>query len=148
VISVRGKCRDTLKADPAFRYVGRCCRGWSRSGYANPFRVGEEYWTKHGELFRCRQPGDAAELFAGCLWDAATGERLRIPGLYEMEFAHISEFVAELKGLTLGCWCTEYATDEPFRPAPCHAVILAELAERDGRMPADVKELMPWLARD
>jgi hypothetical protein len=109
VISVRGKKRSELEADPTFRYVGRSVRytAWDQtSDFANPFsihRYGIEALSRFVRHMHIRMKADP-------------GFRARI--------------IAKLRGKTLGCWCLaeEWNTDMESRPA-CHAVVLACIAE-------------------
>jgi hypothetical protein len=106
VINVRGKKRAELLADPDFLYVGRAVgrAGWKASKWGNPFTVA---------AFGL----DAVSMYEVALTqgeDRAWQDlRLQLP---------------ELKGKTLGCWCCDYdGTGPPERP--CHAVVLARLAD-------------------
>jgi hypothetical protein len=77
--------------------------------WGNPFAVGKPTPTPEGEV----TPADRAEavdLFLA--WVVGDDPRA----------AWIREHVHELKGRTLACWCPQ--------PGPCHAVVLAEMAER------------------
>jgi hypothetical protein len=125
VISVRGKIPAALLADPSFVYVGRQCAGWTRSIWGNPFKA-----TRGDLMFIGRAPRWTEEMkeiavqqyivrFRACL-ETAIGEpwetmRRRLP---------------ELKGKTLGCWCGDWRPGEP--EIPCHAVVLAKLADQAG----------------
>jgi hypothetical protein len=127
VISVRGKGRATLLADPSFVYVGRACRGWPASIWQNRLKVGATHW----EAFRfahdlklksrpppyewAREPTDAEQVVE-CYAKWLTFQKDLMGRLHE------------LRGKTLGCWCVDWdGTGEPEKP--CHAVILARLAE-------------------
>lgn len=100
VISVRGKKRADLLADPDFVYVGRAVRWteWTASVYGNPFTRGEF-------------PGD----------DAVARYRR-----YATASPELMRHIGYLKGKTLGCWCGSYPEDPNLG---CHARVLAELAE-------------------
>lgn len=106
VISVRGKKREDLEKDHQFVYVGRAVRytTWNRrSIYANPF---SKPWDDMSPV----------ELFEEHL-----ARRIAV------EPDVLRRLIADLRGMTLGCWC---GTWEPGRPEiGCHAVILAILAE-------------------
>jgi hypothetical protein len=122
VITVRGKDRAALLADPSFVYVGRSCAGWRGSLFGNPFRLRRwadpwravEAYEEMARLMLNRPvppPGTAAprEVLA-----------------YARAVAWQAE-VPRLRGKTLGCWCGDWTWGEP--PIPCHAVVLARLAE-------------------
>lgn len=106
VISVRGRNRDELLADPDFVYVGRSVRWteWTASIWGNPFTAGE-------------YPGEDAV------------DRYR---RYILASPELMARLGELRGKTLGCWCGDFdgfgdLFGEPgFR---CHALVLAELAD-------------------
>jgi hypothetical protein len=93
-------------------------RGWRKpdgvvvvarpTKWGNPFAVGQAVDTPDGPV----TPQDRAEsvaLFA----DWVQGDDPRA--------AWIRDHVHELSGRTLACWCPQ--------PGPCHALVLAELAD-------------------
>lgn len=139
VISVRGKGRAVLLADPNFRYVGRRCGAWPKSPWGNPFRAGE--WAR-GAIRRVNDTYDDPKLHEA-LWalEPIGGPGRLMPdltaeeacALYRAWVAHhpdLSESLRELQGKTLGCWCGEW---EPGQPEiHCHAVVLAKLADATG----------------
>jgi hypothetical protein len=93
--------RLALLADPAFVYCGRRCWGWPASPWANPFKVGPDADAKA-----------CVERYAE--WLATQ--------------PHLIAALPSLKGRRLGCWCVNWdGAGEPDRP--CHAVLLARLAE-------------------
>ncbi len=104
VISVRGRDRAELEADPDFVYVGRAMprQGWRGSIWGNPFRVSREAGTAT----------QAVESFRGWL-DSQASMRARI---------------SELRGKTLGCWCCDWNPGEPV-VTRCHAIVLAQMAD-------------------
>jgi hypothetical protein len=123
VISVRGRDRAELRADPNFVYVGRAVPrvGWSNSDFGNPFVLSR--WPKRGvSLFeRC--------LLAGMKQGTYPEEMLCLswrfrPLTYWMPMANALPL---LRGKVLGCWCGEWRPGEP--EIACHAVVLAKLAD-------------------
>lgn len=146
VISVRGGDRKALLADPKFRYVGRYTRGgWRQSGYGNPFKVGESYPTCDGRTIHVATPELSVKCFTHSLLQAMTNQHMKFDQ-FEMEFAHIAECLHELKGLTLGCWCTCWTPGQAETATPCHAIPLAILAEMSPVFTPTIEELNPWHA--
>lgn len=128
VISVRGRARSTLIAQPGFVYVGRRCAGWPGSPFGNPFRPGMD-------PFAAMRVFDSIPDF-----DSRRSTTLEIDGPLTLEdvIAWYEAYVKvrrslwdrlpELRGKTLGCWCVDWDGDgEPAKP--CHAVVLARLAD-------------------
>ena len=113
VISVRGRDRKALLADPNFCYVGRRCAGWAGSKWGNPFRVQRQrFRAVDGSC--CATAAEAVARYE----DWIIRNILRDGEMYD---------VTELMGKVLGCWCVDWdGTGEPARP--CHAVVLARLA--------------------
>lgn len=115
VISVRGRKRAELEADPDFVYVGRQVRftTWTeRSPWANPFKVGRDAATAE-EVVRMYE--DALMGRIGSIHDRAASAAFR-------------RELWTLKGKALGCWCCDWNPGEPI-VTPCHAIVLARLAE-------------------
>jgi hypothetical protein len=117
VISVRGRNRAELLADPSFVYVGRRCAGWPASIWGNPFKVASPVW---GDPIRGDEVSDvqtAVERFEA----------------YLRSNAELMARLPELRGKTLGCWCVNWnGRGEPKKS--CHAVVLARMinpVERD-----------------
>lgn len=129
VISVRGHVAAELFADPAFRYIGRAMpyQGWIASLFGNPFKPG---MTPEAALmaFLAIPAADRLE-YPESEMDV-TWSLLDCYEAYVRARRSLWERVAELKGLTLGCWCCS----KPWTPADagplvCHGQILACLAE-------------------
>jgi Domain of unknown function (DUF4326) len=124
VISVRGRDREALLDDPTFVYVGRRCAGWRSSIWGNPYR------HKKGE-----DPAVAVEAFrqyitALLAMDPDKPKDPRHPERDTLERAlavGIREGLPKLIGKTLGCWCGDWRPGQP--EIPCHAVVLARLAD-------------------
>lgn len=123
VISVRGRDRDALLADPDFVYVGRACYGWPASRWGNPSRRG-------------MTPREAKRVPSILPWGAFTeadrDEEMTARDLvecYRKWLAAQPPLRAEISGLVgkrLGCWCGSW---EPGKPEIlCHAVVLAKAA--------------------
>lgn len=121
VVSVRGKDRPRLLADPGFVYVGRRCAGWPASPFGNPFRVGE--WD------------NPVHLFDACLHWAMYGGpmppelgRLKWPAFGVAYWNRMADLLPVLYGKQLGCWCCEWDGKAATMPPgmPCHALVLAE----------------------
>ncbi len=117
VVSVRGRKRAELEADPNFEYVGRAVRftTWTeRSPFANPFYQG----ITLEKAFAIMRPvkylpsvfQSPVELFHEWL--------LCQPDLMAK--------LPRLRGKTLGCWCGTWTPGQP--DIGCHAVVLARLA--------------------
>jgi hypothetical protein len=125
VTTVRGKIPADLRADPDFVYVGRSCAGWTGSPWGNPFRIGMRPLAATNQLIDVhhQSPQPIRIAFAGPLdawkvvecyaaWlQARPALRSRLPAL---------------RGKVLGCWCGDWRPEEP--EIPCHAVVLAQLA--------------------
>ena len=125
VISVRGRNRRDLEADPSFVYVGRRCRGWPGSIWGNPF----------GRVMPRAKTDFQAALFSGWLREQGLAMAIlatapKSSGITEASASEarrlILERLPELRGKTLGCWCGDWRPGEP--EIPCHAVVLANLA--------------------
>lgn len=124
VISVRGRNREALLADPDFVYVGRRCAGWPASPWGNPFKVGPMPRGQHGFTLgtgtdKCPTAEEAVRRFEDYL---RRGGMAHPPHNFVMR-----DRIAELRGKTLGCWCGDWMPGEP--EIACHAVVLARLAE-------------------
>lgn len=126
VINVRGKDRAALQADPLFLYVGRRCAGWPASPFGNPFRVGMDPIQAVNLLTTDDYPKPYWIAFDGLLTAAKAVE------CYEKRLRfHRPDLMArlpELKGRRLGCWCCDF-DGIAAPPRPCHAVVLARLAD-------------------
>lgn len=123
VVSVRGRDRDALLADPDFVYVGRgVYRGrkpWYPSIWANPFRVGMKRDRAVAILGR--------DIDASPRVTTIDTPRLaiRFYGHWIQEPAQrpLVDRLHELVGAKLGCWCGSW---EPGRRRiDCHAFLLA-----------------------
>jgi len=127
VISVRGRNRDELLADPDFVYVGRAVRhtAWADSKWGNPFKRGQDPFQAMRIL--AKVPGKAMAIeFDGPLTTAKAVECFACH--LESLKAHFGptwdQNISELQGKTLGCWCGHW---EPGQPEiACHAVVLAK----------------------
>lgn len=99
VISVRGRKRDELLADPDFIYVGRAVRftAWTSTKWGNPFRPGVVMVAGHNNYrdWLLDQPQLLSQL-------------------------------SELVGKRLGCWCGVWSPGQP--DIGCHGIVLATLA--------------------
>ena len=124
VISVRGRDRDVLLADPDFLYVGRpIYRGanWKGSVWANPFKVG------------MKRPAAISMLGRDVDWEirADTVNSQLCVRFYYFWLKDQPKLLArlpELVGRTLGCWCGEWKPGE--LSISCHAVVLAQMANK------------------
>jgi hypothetical protein len=123
VVDLGGRSHLDWAGDPSFVYVGRAVPrlGWKASPFANPFRV-------------CRRtpefatPSAVVREFGGWLEGVILGEisQHAHPKLRE-HFTRMARLLPELKGKALGCWCCDW--DGEGEPSdPCHAVVLARLA--------------------
>jgi hypothetical protein len=107
VINIHGRDPAALRADPRFVYVGWVVRthGWPGSFWG----VGMTAPTPAG---RAAAAGRLGREIAG------DSERARF----------LRSRLGELRGKVLGCWCCDW--DGHGEPAvPCHAVVLARLAD-------------------
>lgn len=124
VISVRGKDRDALLADPAFLYIGRgVYRGklnWKGSDWANPFAVGSKRHAAIRILGRDIDSEPRAETLGVELC-------LRFYSAWLRERSGLTERLPELRGRVLGCWCACWSPGDP--PIPCHGWVLATRAD-------------------
>lgn len=133
VISVRGRNRDELLADPSFVYVGRRCAGWPESPWGNPwrpdqFRGGAADCLVHYErtvlasLAFFAADDDEKDEAGDHLWVVTNGL-----GKEDMDRLYIAtKRLSELRGKALGCWCGSWQPGET--EILCHAVVLAKLA--------------------
>lgn len=97
----------------------RRTKGWRKPGgvvtvsrptrWGNPFVIRQAHRTPDGEV----TPTNRAESVAAF--------RAWVTGSDDPEARWIREHVHELAGVTLACWCPQ--------PGPCHALVLAELAD-------------------
>lgn len=132
VICVRGKDRAKLLADPLFVYVGRGCFGWKKSPFANPYKIVD--WGLTLAILKFRE--DLEATVAGSrakprlLPESRVGEVVHHDG----KFHHMASRLPELCGKRLGCWCGDWRPGEP--EIPCHAVVLAKLADSFAGIPA------------
>jgi len=111
VVTVRGKNKYILEANPDFVYVGRAVAGtrWTRySVFHNPFPI---------KLYP-----DAIDRFTRLLDDAIEGRVTdkRSP------FVQMALELPKIKGKILGCWCGNWKPGDP--DLKCHAVVLAKRA--------------------
>jgi len=134
VISVRGRNRDELLADPDFVYVGRQVgRGrnysWPASAWGNPFKVGMtiqaavgliDYWGQNHFIDR-----DIICVFDDARLDAEVA--VETYSQFVLACPTLRARLSELHGKTLGCWCGDWRPGEP--EIACHAVVLAKLAD-------------------
>lgn len=120
VISVRGRDRATLLADPTFVYVGRTCWGWRGSVFANPYTV--KMWQASALTYFAK---DLAAAMAG----DRVPERTEPEGYGTVQFDGLFKLMVprlpELRGKVLGCWCGAWRPGDP--PIACHAVELAQI---------------------
>jgi hypothetical protein len=125
VVNVRGKNPDDLRADPDFIYVGRAVpsQGWAASPFGNPFKpsldsllyIGKRpRWTVETQRIAAHQ---CVVRFHACL-ETRSDEPWRT----------MRPLLRELRGKTLGCWCCDWKPEDGEPPVPCHAVVLAQLA--------------------
>jgi hypothetical protein len=115
VISVRGRDRLALQADPYFIYVGRSVPrlGWKGSIWGNPHKI--------NHLACGRQ--DAVARFFEDLTDALQGR-----AAIGESFREMARRLPDLRGKTLGCYCCDWRPGEPI-VTPCHAIVIAKLAD-------------------
>jgi hypothetical protein len=124
VISVRGRDRKALLADPSFAYVGRRMNriGWPSSFWGNPYRVTTSrlagaaaavYEREIKKLLAMPAPSPGHALRGGEVLDAA-------------RVVAVKAELPTLRGKVLGCWCGTWRPGEP--EIACHAVVLAKLA--------------------
>jgi hypothetical protein len=121
VVNVRGRYRSDLESDPQFLYVGRRCGEWPGSIWGNPIKV------LPGTL-NCRTPEQVVYRFHRFLGAAIEGkdELGFLDARTRKRFVVMAENLPSLRGKILGCWCGWW---EPGWPEiPCHAVVLAQLA--------------------
>jgi len=108
VISVRGRKRAELEADPDFVYVGRRVRygDWPDTIWGNPFKPAGKTKAALTECFR--------------------KFRHALKSSVEPRFVRMRERLHQLRGRKIGCWCGEWKPGEP--EIPCHACVLAVAA--------------------
>lgn len=132
VISVRGRDRKELLANPYFLYVGRGVvrSGWVASDWGNIFKEGQTYASVRSSiaLFFDRENLERfISLYPG--QGKLTKEQAVV--LYR-DFVLARSVVrirlGELQGKVLGCWCGNWMPGEP--EIVCHAVELAKLADQ------------------
>ena len=125
VISVRGRDRAALMAEPDFTYIGRCCAGWPASPFGNPFkprmlgidvaaifkRVPESELTR-GQVIQVHH-----------LRPITSRQAIEYYEQWLRMHANLMDRLPELKGRRLGCWC---------HPKPCHGDVLKELTDSIG----------------
>ena len=124
VINVRGRNRDELIAMPDFCYVGRWVSRtrWVGSDWGNPFKVGMKRRSAVGLLghdIDCLPRAETLDVSLAVkffrAWVAMPSNPLAVR-------------IGELRGKVLGCWCVDW-DGEGHPAAPCHAVVLAGLAD-------------------
>lgn len=127
VISVRGRPRAELEADPGFVYVGRPCYGWPGSDFGNPFKGADAQCNPIG-------PEEAVRRFVAWL---ETGEDFghHTPKAMARRRETILRRLPDLRGRVLGCWCLDWAPALGEPRKPCHAVALARLADMSHEEP-------------
>ena len=136
VVSVRGRDRDALLADPAFVYVGRpVFRGshrWKGSDWANPFRVGMKR-SQAARLIGYEVGGEDDQIAPLIKPDTVDSPRLAVH-LFQHWLDDQPELMArlpELAGKRLGCWCGDWSPGGELGSALwCHARILAQRVNR------------------
>jgi hypothetical protein len=132
VINVRGRKRAELEADPDFIYVGRRVprAGWPDSPWGNPFKVGMDS-IEAVRLFDHWGQSGIVDRQVICVIDEATLDAeaaVEFCRQWVVSCPALRARLPELRGKILGCWCCDWdGTGEPSRP--CHAVILARLAD-------------------
>lgn len=121
VVNVRGKSREDLEADPAFRYVGKAVEradaNWPASEFRNPYK----------------DTGRLGAISAARDFEADLRTAIREPGSQRVHpcFHKMAAKLPELQGKRLGCLCCDWPGEgEPEKP--CHAVVLARLADEIG----------------
>jgi len=121
VVNVRGKSREDLEADPLFVYVGRAVGrssdGWPASDFGNPYRAS----GRLGSIAAVRD------------FEKDLRTAIREPGAQRVHpcFHAMAKALPTLRGKKLGCWCCSWPGEgEPEKP--CHAVVLARLADEIG----------------
>lgn len=129
VVNVRGKRPEDFANDPDFIYVGRTVwrTPWTASPFGNPFKPGMSLDDAIDILAMIPASdviGDP-EAEVDDLTDASLVNLYRI---YVLGRRSLSGRLHELRGKRLGCWCCSFdGTGEPSKP--CHAVVLARLAD-------------------
>lgn len=130
VISVRGRNKDYLLLDPNFVYVGRRCAGWPDSIWGNPWRVGKPGGRRSSRF----QPKsecyvstaeEAVERFERHLRNAMEHP----PAIVVDPFGRMASCLPLLRGKKLGCWCCDWKSSDVQPAKPCHAIVLAKLAD-------------------
>jgi hypothetical protein len=121
VTDARGRDHDALRADPSCVHVG----GPGASPWANPYRPGmtwAEACAVTGGPTVAGAPYEALDAAACVNWF-----RYRL-----MAREDLLGRLGELRGKVLVCSCCDWGGEgEP--DAPCHAVVLARLADDDSR---------------
>jgi hypothetical protein len=131
VISVRGKSRDELEADPNFVYVGRAVprTRWKASKWGNPFKAGCSREVPFIFLQRAAVEKSIDRFVVIPIdWLVLTSEQaVDLFRRYVLASPSHRERLGELRGKTLGCWCGGWRPGQP--DIACHAVCLAKLAD-------------------
>lgn len=125
VINVRGRKDLDFSGHDGVIYVGRAVprAGYQRSRWANPWKA-SEFASAHA----CVE--HYAQMVKHVLgYEVGNNYDMKIKTLYEVEmFYEGIKTACQLRGRVLGCWCCDWnGTGEPA--APCHAVVLARLAD-------------------
>lgn len=125
VTSVRRRKIEELSAIPEFLYVGRAVprSGWGQtSRWSNPWRVAD---FSSPEACLVHYTAMVARVVSG---DSRNPTNEFVRRAYDWElFVHGIQTAHLLRGRVLGCWCGEWQPGQP--DIPCHAVVLAKLAE-------------------
>lgn len=125
VIDLHGRDHAKLRSDPNFVYVGRAQPrvGYKCSIWANPFKVGMAH-QKAIKLLKIdlleRSPTFNANQCAAAYFFWVHDQDSLINACHE------------LSGKVLGCWCTNWRPEDGEPSQPCHAVVLAKLANELG----------------
>lgn len=127
VISVRGRDREELRADPNFVYVGRSVRQWwADSIWGNPYPA-----SRFGE---CTMIYYGRALDYAARWHPDQWQFEKLPACHLVKREALERFregflrIDELQGKTLGCWCGSWMPGQPM--ISCHAMLLAQFVDR------------------
>ena len=122
VVNVRGRDRAELEADPNFEYVGRRtgrggAKEWPASVFGNPFKTQGSY--------------DASAVVRDFEAELRIAVNEPASNRADARFVAMAAKLHTLKGKRLGCWCCDWPGEgKPSKP--CHAVVLARLADEIG----------------
>lgn len=122
VINLRGRDHAAARSDPGVVYVGRAnprC-GFPASVWANPYRAGMS-WER-----ACRVGG--GPVVPGPYEVLGPAQAVTLFLYWLMDQEPLLASLGDLREKVLACWCCDWGGEgEPS--APCHAVVLARLAE-------------------